>query len=212
MLTHKQVWDGIDRLAAVHNLSASGLAKKAGLDPTTFNKSKRVTKQGKARWPSTESLSKILDATTSGMRDFVELINGDGNGAAKPASRLRCLSLSDVEKSHAMDSSGFPVGDSWEEIDHPAISDEQAFAMELDRDVAPPCYRTGDIVILSPGSSIRRADRLIARHRNGELLFGILVRRTAQRVVLGDLAESTNETAYESNEISWMTRIVLLGQ
>ena len=46
MLTHAQIWGALDRLAARAGLSASGLAKKAGLDPTTFNKSKRITPDG----------------------------------------------------------------------------------------------------------------------------------------------------------------------
>ena len=41
MLTHAQIWSAIDRLAARAGLTASGLARRAGLDPTTFNKSKR---------------------------------------------------------------------------------------------------------------------------------------------------------------------------
>ena len=46
MLTHADIWNAVDRLAARAGLSASGLAKKAGLDPTTFNKSKRITPRG----------------------------------------------------------------------------------------------------------------------------------------------------------------------
>ena len=41
MLTHKQVWSALDALAERHSMSVSALAKIAGLDPTTFNKSKR---------------------------------------------------------------------------------------------------------------------------------------------------------------------------
>ena len=63
MLTHAQIWSAIDRLAARAGLSASGLAKRASLDPTTFNKSKRITPEGRARWPSTESIAKALSAT-----------------------------------------------------------------------------------------------------------------------------------------------------
>ncbi|MGH6675657.1 MAG: helix-turn-helix transcriptional regulator, partial [Xanthobacteraceae bacterium] len=63
MLTHAQVWAAIDRLAERAGLSASGLARRAGLDPTTFNKSKRVTPSARARWPSTESIAKALAAT-----------------------------------------------------------------------------------------------------------------------------------------------------
>ena len=69
MLTHADIWNAVDRLAARAGLSASALARKAGLDPTTFNKSKRVTPQGRPRWPSTESLAKIIDATNSSVDD-----------------------------------------------------------------------------------------------------------------------------------------------
>ena len=54
MLTHAQIWTALDRLAERAGLSPSGLARKAGLDPTTFNKSKRITGDGRERWPSTE--------------------------------------------------------------------------------------------------------------------------------------------------------------
>ena len=55
MLTHAQIWHAIDSLAERYGLSASGLARKAGLDPTTFNVSKRQSVDGRLRWPSTES-------------------------------------------------------------------------------------------------------------------------------------------------------------
>ena len=74
MLTHAQIWSALDRLAGRAGLSASGLAKKAGLDPTTFNKSKRVTADGRERWPSTESLARALAATNSSIDSFVRLI------------------------------------------------------------------------------------------------------------------------------------------
>ena len=78
MLTHAQVWNALDRLAARAGLSASGLAKKAGLDPTTFNKSKRLTPDGHARWPSTESVAKSLAATGTPIDVFVQLISDSG--------------------------------------------------------------------------------------------------------------------------------------
>jgi phage repressor protein C with HTH and peptisase S24 domain len=39
VLTHEQIWTALERLAERAGLSASGLARKSGLDPTTFNKS-----------------------------------------------------------------------------------------------------------------------------------------------------------------------------
>src|SRR6267154_1752936 len=76
-LTHSQVWAALDRLAERAGMSASGLAKRSGLDPTTFNKSKRVTPDGRERWPSTESLAQALAASGSSIDTFMQLI-GDG--------------------------------------------------------------------------------------------------------------------------------------
>jgi phage repressor protein C with HTH and peptisase S24 domain len=78
MLTHGQVWGALDRLAERAGLSPSGLARRSGLDPTTFNKSKRVTPDGRERWPSTESLAKALAATGSSIDTFVQLIGDHG--------------------------------------------------------------------------------------------------------------------------------------
>ena len=77
MFTHTQVWAGLDRVASSFGYSPSGLAKQAGLDPTSFNKSKRISPDGKPRWPSTESLSKVLAVTGATMSDFTSLIDDE---------------------------------------------------------------------------------------------------------------------------------------
>ncbi len=77
MFSHESVWAAIDALAERHSLSASGLARRAGLDPTTFNKSKRYASDGRARWPSTESLAKVMEATGSTFDEFTRLIRGE---------------------------------------------------------------------------------------------------------------------------------------
>lgn len=212
MLTHQAVWRGIDMLAAKNQLSASGLAKRAGLDPTTFNKSKRLTKQGKARWPSTESLSKILDATRTSMTDFVGLIDGVGVGvAATPlARRIRCLRLTQAESAAGVfDAAGFPVGGGWEDIDLAALADDAAYAIEMDRDVAPPLLRTGDVVIVAPHSSVRRDDRIIVKRRGAGLSFGVLTRKTAQRLVVTGFGNGEEE-ALELRDVAWQARIVAI--
>jgi hypothetical protein len=78
MFSHPEIWNAIDRLAKSEGFSPSGLAKLAGLDPTTFNKSKRTSPEGKPRWPSTESLSKILGATGYSFSDFARYLEPDG--------------------------------------------------------------------------------------------------------------------------------------
>ena len=75
-LTHDRLWAAIDSVAEHNGLSPSALARRAGLSSTAFNKSKRVTSDGRPRWPSTESLAKILEATGADLLDFVRLIAG----------------------------------------------------------------------------------------------------------------------------------------
>ena len=74
-MTHEDVWRAIERFATEHGMSCSGLAKCSGLDPTTFNKSKRWSKEGQPRWPSTNSISKILSSTGAKIQDFTKFID-----------------------------------------------------------------------------------------------------------------------------------------
>ncbi|MEO1017410.1 MAG: helix-turn-helix transcriptional regulator [Pseudomonadota bacterium] len=213
MLSHHQVWHGIDSLAAKNGLSASGLAKKAGLDPTTFNKSKRTTKLGKPRWPSTESLAKILSATTTSMIEFVELMQMEkGSISSVSQQRVKCVALSEVGAEGSFDSSGFPVGEVWDEIEFPLIDDDGAFAIELDEDIAPPCYRAGDLLVVSPGSSVRRHDRVMIYYQDRSVQFGVLTRRTAQRLAVRDLDGGGEEQSVQVGEVAWIGRIVWLSQ
>src|SRR3979490_2129216 len=99
ILTHEQIWSALDRLADRAGLSASGLAKKSGLDPTTFNKSKRITPDGRERWPATESLAKALAATNSSIDAFVQWI-GD---STRTARSVPLLGFARAEDSGAFD-------------------------------------------------------------------------------------------------------------
>lgn len=211
MLTHQAIWRGIDLLAERNRLSASGLAKRAGLDPTTFNKSKRTTKQGKPRWPSTESLSKVLEATSTTMTEFVNLLDEPATPSAPPTRRIRCLSLSQMEREQAFDSAGFPQAGPWEDIEFPALNDESAYAIELDRDVVPPVLRAGDMLVVSPRGSVRRNDRVLVRRRDGQVDIGILLRRTAQRISLGHFSQA-EERSLEVADVAWLARILWISQ
>lgn len=68
------IWRAIDRLAAKNGLSRSGLAKRAGLNLTTFNPSKRHIAKGRTRWINFETLYKVLNATNTSLGDFIKLM------------------------------------------------------------------------------------------------------------------------------------------
>jgi len=209
MLTHAQVWSAIDRLAARAGLSASGLARRAGLDPTTFNKSKRITSEGRARWPSTESIAKALGATGTPMDVFVELINA-GGGLAAPAVPL--LGFAEAGAGGYFDDGGFPVGEGWEEIAFPAVSDDHAYALEVSGASMEPAYRDGDVIIVSPAAPIRRDDRVVVRTRGGEVMVKELKRRTAKSIELRSLNAAHADRTIAAADVLWIARILWASQ
>src|ERR1700731_5362483 len=123
MLTHGQFWTALDRLAERGGLSPSGLARRAGLDPTTFNKSKRITSDGRERWPSTESLSKALAATNSGLSTFVQFIDD----SARSVQSVPLLGFAEAGSGGYFDDGGFPVGKGWDQVGLPAVNDEHVY-------------------------------------------------------------------------------------
>jgi phage repressor protein C with HTH and peptisase S24 domain len=74
-MTHNSIWVAIEKFAKDHQLSCSGLARISKLDATTFNKSKRWSREGQPRWPSTQSIAKILSATQSNITDFAKYVH-----------------------------------------------------------------------------------------------------------------------------------------
>jgi phage repressor protein C with HTH and peptisase S24 domain len=213
MFTHEEVWRGIDRLARHRGLTASGLARRAGLDPTTFNPSKRITKEHKARWPSTESLAKILTATETPFSTFVAMMSDEAKAKVEPpAKRMPCAALEQARQGTLFDEAGFPVGADWDEIDFPNLDDRHAYALEVHGDAMAPTYRDGDLLIVSPGASIRRHDRVLLKPTKGDVVAGLLVRRTAQRVELAPFAQDQETKRFAIGDVRWLARIVWASQ
>jgi phage repressor protein C with HTH and peptisase S24 domain len=213
MFTHDEVWRGIDRLARHKGLTASGLARRAGLDPTTFNPSKRITKEDKPRWPSTESLAKILTATETPFNAFVAMMSDEPGAAIEPPSqRMRCIGLEQAGRATLFDEAGFPVGADWDEIDFPNLDDRHAYALEVHGDAMAPIYRDGDLLIVSPGASIRRHDRVLLKPLKGDMVAGLLIRRTAQRLELAPFTQGQETRRFAIGEVDWLARIVWASQ
>jgi hypothetical protein len=137
-LTHARVWSALDALARRYSLSASGLAKRAGLDPTSFNKSKRVTGEGRPRWPTTESIAKVLEATGATFEDFTQLVTAAARGARGRAQPIPLIGLTQAGAGGFFDDGGFPVGQGWDQIRFPKVDDENAYALEVTGDSMQP--------------------------------------------------------------------------
>ena len=210
MLTHAQIWMAIDRLAARSKLSPSGLAKRAGLDPTTFNKSKRVTADGRARWPSTESVAKSLAATGATLDQFVALIS-DQTQLAGDAVPL--ISLAEAGAGGRFDDNGFPTGgDGWDAVSFPGVEDTHAYAVEITGDSLNPIYRDGTHVIVSPAAPIRRGDRVVVKTRSGEVMVKELKRKTARILELKSVAPGEADRMLTTEEVAWVARVLWASQ
>src|SRR5437868_1145258 len=208
ILTHSQVWTALDRLAARSKLSPSGLAKRSGLDPTTFNKSKRITPDGRARWPSTESIAKALAATSVSVESFVSLI-ADTNGAAQA---VPLIGFAEAGAGGYFDDGGFPVGKGWDEIAFPAVNDEHAYALEVSGNSMEPAYRDGTIILVSPASAVRRGDRVVVKTKDGEVMAKELKRRTSKSIDLRSLNPAHKERTLSVDDVLWIARIMWASQ
>ncbi len=210
MLTHSDIWRAIDRLAREHGFSASGLAKKAGLDPTTFNKSKRITREGKLRWPSTESVSKILKATEASLGEFISYVDdGENIGVYR---NVPLIGFAQAAGDGYFNVAGHPAGASWDEIPFPALGDPHAYALEIGGDSMEPVYRDGDIMVVSPLANIRRGDRVLVRTIGGEVVAKQLRRRSARKVDLLSFNSLDGDRTLNVEEVEWISRIVWASQ
>lgn len=209
MLTHSQVWNAVDKLAEQAGLSASGLAKRAGLDPTTFNKSKRITPDGRPRWPSTESVAKILTATGTTIDNFISFITDSRRSATRS---VPLIGFAQAGTGGFFDDAGFPAGRGWDEIAFPSVEDNHAYALEIAGDSMQPAYRDGDVILVSPGAPVRRGDRVVVKTREGEVMAKELKRRTAKTIELKSLNNEHPDRQFAASEVLWIARILWASQ
>ncbi|GHA31394.1 DNA-binding protein [Devosia pacifica] len=213
MLTHQAIWAGIDALAKRHGLSASALARTAGLDATAFNPSKRISRDGRERWPSTESLAKILDVTGESLSQFLHDTGSFEQTGRAPSSRtVPLLGLAQAGGGGYFDSSGFPAGQGWDEVALPVAGDKTVYALEVQGDSMEPLYREGDRIIVSPTEQVRRGDRVVVRTRGGEVMAKILHRQTARQIELHSVNPRYEPRILDVQDVDWMARIIWASQ
>jgi phage repressor protein C with HTH and peptisase S24 domain len=207
-MQHGDIWRAIDALAQRRGLSASGLARAAGLDATTFNKSKRQAPDGKPRWPSTESVARALAAAETGWEEFAALLAGRSGGTGRA---IPIVGMARAGADGFFDDQGFPVGAD-ETVRFPDLGDERVYALEIAGDSMEPIFRAGDIVIVQPGASVRRGDRVVVRTRAGEVMAKVLGRRNEQSVDLISLNPAHGPRTLPAADIDWIARILWASQ
>ncbi len=88
---------------------------------------------GRARWPSTESLAKVLNATGASLEAFTALVTGAralSHHRTLSQRRIPLIGLAQAGADGFFDDGGYPVGGSWDEVSLPEIGDMNAYALE----------------------------------------------------------------------------------
>jgi phage repressor protein C with HTH and peptisase S24 domain len=221
ILSHGQIWSAIDGLAERHDLTPSGLARRAGLDPTSFNKSKRLSSDGRLRWPSTESIAKVLEATGASMEQFMSFLRPEGGNGGMPegalpaqAGSIPLLGFAQAGAGGFFDDGGFPAGQGWDVVEFPAAPARKAgvYALEVQGESMMPLYRDGDVLIVEPGAQVRRNDRVVVKTRDGEVMAKVLLRQSPRSIELLSLNPEHPNRNLELSDVEWIARIIWASQ
>ncbi|MEO0548495.1 MAG: helix-turn-helix transcriptional regulator [Pseudomonadota bacterium] len=208
-MRHVDIWTGLDKLAAKHSLSSSGLAKLAGLDATAFNKSKRQAKDGRPRWPSTESISRALEAVGTSLDEFAALVGGTKSGSMTAP----LIGMAQAGSDGFFDDAGFPCDTGWEEVEFPGASPaDGAYVLEISGNSMEPAYREGDKIVVSPTAEVRRGDRVVVKTMQGEVMAKILHKRGETSVELLSINPEHPLRVLNPSDIAWIARILWVSQ
>lgn len=212
-LSHPRLWKALDALARREGLTPSGLARRAGLDPTSFNPSKRHGPSSgrgdppRPRWPSTESLARVLETTGISLGDFAAL----ADEAPRPAV-VPLLGLAQAGEAGFFDDAGLPAGEGWEETELPQPG-ETLLSLRIAGDSMTPVYRAGDRVIVDRAATeVRRGDRVVARTTDGETLVKEVAAINARAVTLASINPAYPPREIARRDILWMGRVLWVSQ
>lgn len=209
-LSHGQLWKAIDGLARREGISASALARRAGLDATSFNPSKRFGPGDppRPRWPSTESLTRILQATGLSLGEFAALAKDSPD---RPAT-APMLGMAQAGQDGFFDDAGLPTGDGWEPTDLPRPKDT-LFSLSISGDSMTPLYREGDRVLVDrDATQVRKGDRVVVRTTGGETLAKEVAAITTRAVTLASINPAYEPRTLPRRDIVWMGRILWVSQ
>jgi phage repressor protein C with HTH and peptisase S24 domain len=164
----------------------------------------------KQRWPSIESMAKILEATGATLGELVSYVGDESDGEAY--RNVVLISFAQAGASEYFDDAGYPVGGSWDEIRFPGLADSHAYALEITGDSMEPAYREGDTVIISPEANTRRGDRVVVKTTDGEIMAKQLLRSSAIKIDLTSFNPEHKDRSILVKDIDWIAHIIWASQ
>ena len=204
-MNYNEIWEAVDKLAKINGLTPSGLARKAGLDPTTFNKSKRIRPDGKKRWPSLDSINKITSVCHMSFEDFYHILDETGDiEGMRGQSIIPVYNFSDLGTNQSEEKDklymNFPDMDS------------DIYAVLCNDKAIKSVYPLNSVLILSPRASIKKGNRvLITLKTSKETIIGEFINRISGGIKILNL--NTNEKiSVTTGEIEKIARIMWVSQ
>lgn len=215
-LTHEWIWRAIDTLAARRSLTPSALARLAGLDPTTFNRSKRFTPEGRPRWPSTESIAKVLEATATTLDEFANIELAPAVGISFDESEEGAINGVPVVGvvRDAVVAGWEPTAEGAAEgpNNSPAPPGRRRFALAVADSSLEPVYSVGNTLVVSEAAAPRPGDRVMVKPAGMPVMPRLLIARSRLRIELGALGDAGQKIALRNRDIDWIARIILVRQ
>lgn len=205
MLKHPDIWRAIDELAAQYGFSPSGLAREAGLDATTFNLSKRTGDGGKKRWPSTESVAKVLEVTGASFMEFAALV-----AKTDFKNKLMVIALTAIGKGTHFDADGQPAGKAWTKQSIAGVSDAGAFGIDVNSKALEPAYRQGALLVACPGIKPQKGDRAAIVTADGQLHVREVSKVSGKSFELASLGGKGGKITVAAGETRIIAKIALV--
>ena len=207
-MKYDTVWSAVDNLAKSLGMSPSGLAKKSGLDSTTFNRSKRKRPDGKNRWPSLDSLNKVFEFCNITFEEFYKY--GESVNPPENLNTIPYIKLSGVSKREYCQDGEICTAN-WETICFPDGT-KNLYAMEIDNTDYAPLYKFGTTLILAKHSEIRRNDRVAVFKKDGDFLLAEFIRSKPRTLALKNLNAPEESFSENIDDILFLSRIVWASQ
>lgn len=207
-MKYEQIWNAVDKLAQSRGLSPSGLAKLGGLDATTFNKSKRIRPDGKKRWPSLDSINKLLEVCNISFENFYAM--GSDGDEKEGFNSIPFIKFSRLSENLIFSDKKLQTED-WNKVIFPDLKDT-LYAVDIDNNNYAPLYRAGSMIVIASNSDIRKNDRVVIYLKNESLNLYEFIRRTATNLVVCCLNGYEEEINIPISDIRLINRIVWASQ
>ena len=93
-----------------------------------------------------------------------------------------------------------------------AITDQNAYVLEITGNTAAPIYCEGDNLIVSPGAKIEPGNKVVIRMKDGSIAVRRFVSETEGHVTLSKLQDDDVCKTVDRDKVDWMARIIWASQ